>query len=213
MKLQHHFAIFDMDGTLVSSMEYWDMICAEFLAEQGIHAEGLLELMKPMTLPQSAVYLQQRFGCTFSAPEMIQRMCTLMRVHYERDVRLKPGVLACLEDLRRQGVRMCIASSTPIDLIGACLDALGLRRFFTFFVSSEEVGKGKTEPDIYLHAAKRLGAPPSDVIVFEDSLAAGTTAKQAGFAVAAVYDQIGATEWDAFCRMADLVIRDWTEYC
>ena len=211
MNIRQHFAIFDLDGTLANSMLYWDMVCGEFLREQEIKEEGLLEVMKPMTLAQSAEYLRQNYGCTFSFTEMYIRMCELMREHYAHDVCAKPGVHAFLDRLSAQGVRMCLASSSPVDLVLTCLDALHLRQYFDWIVSAEEVGKGKTEPDIYLEAARKLNAEVTDTLVFEDALTAGMTAKRAGFTVVAVYDETGKAEWEEFKRAADFVIENWED--
>ena len=53
------FAIFDMDGTLVDSMDYWRGLAREYLARQGLApSPELLERIKPMTMTQSAEHLQ-----------------------------------------------------------------------------------------------------------------------------------------------------------
>ena len=104
---------------------------------------------------------------------------------------------------------MCVASTSPDDLVQTCLDALDLRRFFAFVLPAEKVGKGKTEPDIFLQAAAKLGGTPADTVVYEDALMAGQTAKRAGFTVAAVYDETGSAEWEPFKKIADYIIDDW----
>ena len=210
MKFNQKFAIFDMDGTLVDSMQYWSQVCEDFIREQNIYEEGLMEIINPMTLEQTADYLNKRFGLTLSPKDMSGRMQELMRSRYAHDVVIKPGVLAFLDKLKLQGVPMCVASTTPTNLIGLCLERLDLLRYFEFFVSAEIVGKGKTEPDIYLYAADRLGAAPENTMVFEDAMKAGRTAKNAGFSVAAVYDETSKAEWSAFREFADCVIEDWT---
>ncbi len=209
--MQFTHAIFDMDGTLVDSMGYWDAVCGELLRELGIYSDDMIETLKPMTVPQTAEYLKTAFGIEGSPKEMISRMCGIMQTHYENDVQPKPGVYDFLDSMQKKGVRMCVASSTPDDLIDICLHRLKMRHYFDFLLSAEEVGKGKTDPDIFLLAANRLNATPQNTMVFEDSMMAADTAKRAGFQTAALYDDTGHTEWDTFRRKADCAFADWHE--
>lgn len=211
MKFTKKYAIFDMDGTLVDSMKYWDQVCCDFIREQNIYEEGLMETVNPMTLEQMIAYLNSRFGLHLSAEVMIGRMRELMQTHYQNDVTVKPGAIRFLDALAARGVPMCVASTTPTHLIELCLDRLDLRKYFSFAVSAETVGKGKTEPDIYLYAAERLGGKPENTMVFEDAMQAGWTAQKAGFSVTAVYDETSCSEWETFCGFADVVVADWND--
>lgn len=209
--LQQRFAIFDMDGTLVDSMGYWFDVCDEFLQELGIRSQDILEVVKPMTIEQTTEYLNRELHLALSVQSVSEQMRNLMRVHYANDIRRKDGVTAFLDAMQQAGVRMCVASSTPMDLMMLCLSRLDLSKYFELYVTAEEVGKGKNEPDVFLLAAERLGAAPEETIVFEDSLTAGRTAKRVGFTVAAIYDEPGKDEWDTFCQEADYVLPDWQE--
>ena len=66
------------------------------------------------------------------------------------------------------------------------MERLGQWKHFSFVLSSSQYGP-KTRPDIYREAARRLGAQPRDIVVFEDALHAARTAKQAGFLVAGFF--------------------------
>lgn len=209
--MQYSYAIFDMDGTLVDSMGYWDETCSEFLAGLTIPDGDLFDKLKPMTLGQTVEYLNETFHLNITEDIMKSKIFKLMMEHYKHDVKMKPGVTAFLNVLRENGVRMCVASSSPINMVETCLCRLGLDGYFEFLISAEEFGKGKTEPDIYCAAAKKLGAAPAQTMVFEDALGAALTAKKAGFPVTAIYDVNGEAEWETFRDMADDVITDWNE--
>ena len=62
---------------------------------------------------------------------------------------------------------------------------------------------GKSEPDVYFEAARRLGAEPNNIAVFEDALFAARTAKNAGFYVVAVYDENAKRNWEKLVTLAD----------
>lgn len=209
--MERQFAIFDMDGTLVDSMGFWQALGREYLASKGVTegTEEVLDRMKPMTMTESGALFIQAFGLPGTPDSVAAEISALMAEHYRSDVPMKPGVRDYLEQQRRLGVRMCVASATAEDLMELCLRRLGLRDYFEFLLSCETVGQGKTRPDVYLAAAERLGAPVGAVTVYEDAKYAVRTAKAAGFHVVGVYDRNSAPYWEEICRTADEVIVDW----
>ena len=80
---------------------------------------------------------------------------------------------------------------------------------FDFLLSCETLGVGKSRPDIYLEAARRLGAAPGEIAVFEDALYAVRTAREAGFYVVGVAEEAYAGDWPQVCALAHETITDW----
>ena len=77
--------------------------------------------------------------------------------------------------------RKCVASSSPHDRVRVSLESTGLLRFFEPYVfSASDVPHGKPSPDLFLHAAKKMGIAPSECIVVEDSPAGVSAATAAG---------------------------------
>ena len=204
------YAIFDMDGTLIDSMAFWKNLATEYLTAKGV-AEipaPILEQIKSMTMSESAVLFQQEFGLT---GDVEAQMNDMMDAHYRNDIPLKPGVQEYLEILHRQGVRMCVASATAEHLMESCLTRLGVRQYFEFLFSCETVGAGKRSPLVYQEAARRLGAVPGEIAVYEDALYAVQTAKNAGYYVFGVYDDSASGNWQAIENIADEIIIDWED--
>ena len=104
---------------------------------------------------------------------------------------------------------MCIASSTAEKLVRECLRRLEVEGCFDFVLSCEEVGVGKSRPDVYLEAARRFGATPAEVAVYEDAPGAIRTAKQAGFYVVGVKDASAAAYWDEIRSLSDELVMSW----
>ena len=211
--MDKRFAIFDMDGTLVDSMVYWKHLAAEFLESKGVRevSPAVLEKIKPMTMTESAALFIREYGLPGTAEGVAAEMNAMMDEHYRRDIPLRPGVFAYLEGLRRRGVAMCVASATAEELMEACLTRLGVAQHFSFLLSCEEVGTGKNRPDVFWEAARRLGAQPKDIAVYEDALYAADTAKQAGFYTIAVWDDSNQSQWETLTALADETIPDWQE--
>lgn len=206
------YAIFDMDGTLVDSMGYWQSLEREFLVSKGVTdgLEEILEQTKPMTLAEAAV-LFSRYCDLDGTPEQLEaEVLTLMAEHYRRDVLPKPGAREYLDRLRERGVTMCVASATPTPLIRLCLERLGMAHYFSFLLSCVEVGAGKSRPDVYLECARRLNAAPEEIAVYEDAIYAVRSAKAAGFYVAAIHDgPCNQAFWPEMTALADESITDW----
>ena len=212
--MEKKFCIFDMDGTLVDSMGYWRQLGKEYLLWKGIReepADQVLKELKVMSIPRAAVLFQEMLGLNLTQEELVQEMQALMAVHYQNDVRLKPGVVDYLEKLKDKGCRMCVATATPQKLADVCLKQMGIEPYFESVLSCKVIGVGKDQPDVYLHLADRMGSTPEDTAVFEDVLYAARTARTAGFYTVAVQDDNAAHEWDELKTLADEVITDWAE--
>lgn len=203
--MDKQYAIFDMDGTLVDSMVYWKNLACEFLESKGVtHVpKDVIEKIRPMTMTESAAVFIREFALGGTPGSVSAEMNTLMDKHYCNDVLLKTGAKEYLEALCENGVRLCVASATAEHLMKICLERLGVLKYFDFLLSCETVGAGKDKPDVYIAAAKRLGAGVEEIAVYEDALYAVETAKKAGFYVIGVYDESGASLWDEITQLAN----------
>ena len=182
-------AIFDLDGTLIDSMFIWDTIGERYLRSLGIEPrENLAEVFKTFTLEQAAEYYREHYGVSLSVPEIVRGVNGMIEELYRGTVSLKNGVSEFLKALSEQGIRMCIATVTDRYLAEAALVRLGVRKYFSEIFTSAEVGSDKTTPHIYRSALAHLGTDKHETVVFEDAYHALMTAKNDGFAVAAVYD-------------------------
>lgn len=205
------YAIFDMDGTLVDSMSYWNNLAGEFLESKGVvHIpREVIEKIKVMTMTESAALFIEEFNLTGTPETVAAEMNAMMDEHYRRDIPLKSGVKEYLDSLHEKGVEMCVASATAEHLMEACLKRVGVMKYFKFLLSCETVGVGKHRADVYFEAAKRLQAKPCDTAVYEDAIYAASTAKKAGFYVIGVYDDSAKLRWKDIEDLADEVIKEF----
>lgn len=206
--MDKQYAIFDMDGTLIDSMTYWQSLAHEFLEAKGVAQipQAILEQIKPMTMVQSATLFIQTFGLSATPEQLVEEMNAMMDGHYRQDIPLKPGVADYLHGLKVQGANLCVASATASHLMEACLVRLNVRDCFDFVLSCETKGVGKDRPDIYLEAAHVFGVEPANIAVYEDALYAAQTAKKAGFYLVGVYDQSAQRHWVQLQSLADETI-------
>ncbi len=209
--MDKQYAIFDMDGTLVDSMMYWRNLAKEYLTLKGITyiPDTILEKIRPMTMMESASLFMEEFKIKGTPESIANEMNTLMDTHYYKDIPLKKGIKEYLNELYNSGTIMCVASATAVPLIEACLKRLGIIEYFSFLLSCETSGVGKSKPDIYYEAARRLGAEPKNIAVYEDALYAAVTAKKAGFYVIGVFDESSEKNFSNLKEISDEIILEW----
>lgn len=205
------FAIFDMDGTLVNSMEYWMRLGSEYLKSKGVSdaaAAPVLAVLEKQTISESSALMVKTYGWQRTPEQVADEINGLMQEHYRRDVQLKSGVKEYLRRLHEAGTRCCVASASAPDNVRICLTRLGVADDFEFALSSEDYGS-KAAPDIYLACAKRFGTHPRDIWVYEDALYAVKTAKKAGFHTVGILDRWARGQWPAIRETADMVTEDF----
>ena len=209
------YCIFDMDGTLVDSMSYWQGMEREYLARRGAkpgpELEELIERLRPMTLKDAARVFISELGISDTPEQISAEMNAVMEENYRLRIPLKPDVAEYLTLLRERGAKLCTASATITPLVKMTLDRLGVGHLFDFMLSCVDVGASKDRPDVYFAAAARLGAKPEETAVFEDSLQALTTAKKAGFYAVAVRDESSVPDWPALRELADESVESWAQ--
>ena len=165
-------AIFDLDGTLLDSMGVWDQVDIDFLNKRGIEVPpDYMTKVSAMQFRQIAEYTIARFGLTDTPEELMQEWDDMASVAYSTTVEAKPGALDYLRDLKASGVKLGVATSLPPHLREPALRHVGMFDLFNDIVSVDDANDvGKDQPDVYLLAAKRLGAAPVDCTVFEDQI-------------------------------------------
>jgi len=178
----YELVIFDCDGVVVDSEPIGNRVFRAFLAELGIvmSEREVYENFLGRALADSLAIVEQRLGRP--VPDTVVARYRTTRDRTLRDeVRPIEGVERIVRQLR---VPYCIASSGDHDKMRATLGATGLLPLFEGRVfSATEVARAKPAPDVYLHAAARMGIGPASVVVIEDTVPGVTAAHAAGMTV------------------------------
>ncbi len=202
--------IFDLDGTLVDSMWMWKAIDVEFLGRYGYDCpENLQKDIEGMSFSETAVYFKDKFKLPMTLDEIKAIWIEMSIDKYRHEVPPKPGILDFLPFLKKQGIRMGIATSNAHEMVNAVLDSLGLRGYFDVVATACEVAAGKPAPDIYLKVAADLGVNPEKCLVFEDVPAGIMAGKRAGMRVGAVEDDFSLSMTEEKKKLADFYIKNY----
>jgi len=199
--------IFDLDGTLIDSMGLWVIIDQEFLSRRGITMpDDYVQTVKTMSFADSSRYTIERFALSDTADMVIQEWMDMAVFAYANKVPLKPGVLSYLQFLQKNRIKIGLATTNTVLLYEPVLRNNGVYDYFSSFTTIKEVSKDKGHPDIYLLAARKLGADSRSCMVFEDTLLGVTGAKKAQMKVIGVFDAHSAADKEQIMEQADIYI-------
>ena len=187
--------IFDLDGTLLDSVGLWAEIDREFLGSYGLSVPAdYMDAVMSLTFRETAEYTIRRFGLQDSPETLMTRWTQMAQDAYANTIPLKPGAKELLAFLKKEGLRIGLATACLEDLYTPALKRHGIYDGFDAFITTREAGSGKESPAIYSLAAQKLGILPSCCLVFEDIYSCCCSAKQAGMAVFGVYDSHAACD-------------------
>jgi HAD superfamily hydrolase (TIGR01509 family) len=161
--------VFDLDGVIVDSEHVWDEVREELARERGgrWHDHAQTDMMG-MSSPEWSRYMHDVIGLAESPTEIDDLVVRRLLDRYATHLPLIDGAVEAVTRLAGT-FPLALASSSNRPVIDAVLGAAGLASSFEATVSSEEVQRGKPAPDVFLEAARRLGAPPERCAAVEDS--------------------------------------------
>jgi len=202
--------IFDCDGVLVDSEWISNRVLAECLTEAGLPTTTEESMQTYMGRTMAACYeiAEERLGRAL--PHDFGGGFRDKSFHALRsEVEATPGVLAALDAIGSLGLATCVASSGPHEKMQVTLGRAGLLpRFEGRIFSASEVERGKPHPDIFLHAARQMGAAPERCVVVEDSAPGVRAGRAAGMTVLGFAPD---AEPGALARVGAREFRDMTE--
>lgn len=200
--------IFDCDGVLVDTELIANRVLASLLTEAGVPTtfEDCMRDHRGHAMASVLAAATQQLGASLPF-DVAERYYTDVKAIFRRELQPVPGVVAALD---RIDLPSCVASSGPHHKMEVTLRRTGLwERFEGRIFSASEVGAGKPAPDLFLHAAHRMGFEPATTAVVEDSLPGVQAAHAAGMRALAFArhtdpDELEAAGGEPFEDMADL---------
>jgi beta-phosphoglucomutase len=203
--------IFDLNGTMINDMEYhtkgWLHVLNNDLG--GNFSYG--QVKKEMYGKNSEV-IKRFFGPDRFTNEELNDLSEEKERRYRKEflpeLKLLPGLDQFLQKAKDAGVKMAIASAAIPSNIDFVLDGLHIRDYFGAIVSAHDVVESKPHPETFLKAAKLLGVPPTDCLVFEDAPKGAEAAQNAGMKTIVLTTTHKPGEFDYLGN----VIAYWTDY-
>ncbi|WP_202303538.1 hexitol phosphatase HxpB [Dryocola clanedunensis] len=166
-------AIFDMDGLLIDSEPLWDEAELEVMASLGVDITRRNELPDTLGLRIDLVvdlwFAQQPWNGP-SREDVTQRVIARAISLVEERQPLLPGVRKAIALCKAQGLKVGLASASPLHMLERVLEMFALREQFDAIASAEHLAFSKPHPQVYLDAAAKLGIDPLCCVTLEDSV-------------------------------------------
>lgn len=199
MNNQTNAVIWDLDGTLINSVDHHWEAWREVMAAENITLtfdEFVADFGK-----RNDEILRGRIDPNMSDAE-VARIALAKEEAYRRFIHSKglvllPGAEHWLRRLKADGWLQALGTSAPRGNIDAVFDVLDIAEFFDAVMSSEEVKAGKPSPDVFLAAAEKMNVAPERCVVVEDAPAGTEAARRAGMKAVGVlttHDELTA-DW------------------
>ena len=166
-------AIFDLDGFLVDSEPLWDQAELDVIASLGVDISRRHELPDTLGLRIDMVvdlwFAQQPWNGP-SRQEVTERIITRAIALVEETKPLLPGVREAVALCKSQGIKVGLASASPLHMLEKVLTMFDLRSSFDALASAEKLPYSKPHPQVYLDCATKLGIDPLNCVALEDSV-------------------------------------------
>lgn len=178
-------AIFDMDGTLVATLETH---LASFMTVCERHGIGIDPDFVKIRFGMTAREIFDDIGKETGLDLDTMALADEKYAEYNKivgKIKTLPGAINLMKALKKKGLKIGIATGAGLANFEATIKAARLEGLADATATAED-GRGKPNPDLFLKAAEKLGVKPKDCVVFEDAIYGIRAAKKAGMKVIAV---------------------------
>ena len=205
-------AIFDMDGTIIDSLMFWDclwkQIGEKYMGDPDFKpSDEVNKNVRTMIYTDAMAYFKDYYKIPGKTEDFLRSASVGILDFYKDVAKIKLGADELLSYLKSQNIKLCLASATSMPEIKHALSCHGLLKYFDIVLSCVDIGVGKDRPDIYLEATEKMGISPEDICVFEDSYVALETAKKVGFQTVGIFDRYNFCQ-DRLKKAADIYLNE-----
>jgi sugar-phosphatase len=206
-------AIFDMDGLLLDTEPLWGKSMLKIAAQFQIPISSeQFKLTTGLRIIEVTRYWSERFPWPGPAsPEEVAEAITDDIIALSKlEGSVMEGAVSCLDFLKKEKVKIGLATSSPMRMIKELIPFFGLREYFDIVFSADTSIFGKPHPEVYLQCAKALQTAPWNCVAFEDSVNGMISAKAARMKVVAV-PEAGKFSYAPF-HLADVKLRSLADF-
>ena len=205
--------IFDMDGTIIDSEPLHFILEEKLFNNLGIYM-GKEEHDK--FIGTTSYYMWEILKNKYKLKEEIEDLVEKDRDEYYLTILNNPeniiemeGAVSFIKELYKKDLKLCLASSSPLNVINLVLKTLQVDKLFTQVITGDAVENSKPSPDIFLKSAELLEVLPEECIVFEDSNNGVLAAKRAGMKCVGI-DNYNSGNQDI--SSADIIIKSFKNF-
>jgi HAD superfamily hydrolase (TIGR01509 family) len=181
--------IFDLDGLLVDSEHIWHIVETNMIEERGhVYRQDVRDKVVGLRVDECMAIMKEAYQFKETVQELFDEVVARHLKRVPDEVTAKPGAKEIIDYVHNNNIPTAIASSSPLSIINAEVDAQGWDDYFAIRCTAADDKYGKPAPDVYIRAAKTVGIDPTDCIALEDSPNGARAAVAAGMTCYAVPD-------------------------
>jgi len=204
--------LFDFDGTLVDSMPTFESVMLRILNENNVKYEkDIIKTLTPLGAMGIAKYFIENLGMKRTEEEILKFIGEYMYYEYKNTIPAKDGVIEAVKKLKENGASLNVLTASPHLTLDACIKRLGIADLFDNIWSCDDFKTTKTNPDIYIKAAEKIGYSPDEILFVDDNCNADKTAKSAGMPVCGIYDDSSKEYEDEMKEICDYYVYKFSE--
>lgn len=163
--------IFDMDGTLVDNMQFHTESWGQMLAENGVEFNAHDFLVKTAGKTSREILPMIFENITDEKiVELTNRKDAIYHEIFLPHRKLVDGADEFLQESKQLGIKLAVATASPIPNVEYILDGLEIRQLFDAIVTAADIKIGKPHPEAFLKSAEKVGIEPKNCLVFEDAI-------------------------------------------
>lgn len=223
--------IFDMDGTLIDSIDIWNEVDKSLIRELG-YTEKLknseIQKQRDMFLrdfsKQENLYLEysrllgEKYHSNLKPEEILAMRYEIGQDYFKNVIDYKEHADEFLKALKEKNFVLAIASTTGKNNIQIyrtqnqnIIKKANIDTYFSLIFTREDVQEMKPNPEVFLKVVEELKVKKEECLIFEDSLIGVEAAKNAGIEVVAMYDQYSDGEREEISNLADYNLKNYLE--
>ena len=177
-------ALFDLDGTLQDSEVLWVKATRDYVRDLGVPFSDEDAFAVVYGRSWRSIYDDILARKPSLASSSMEKMAVEVREYFLRlrstaDIAI-PGSVNLARKLAADGVKVAVVSGSIREDVQSGVEALGIDGILEFIIGAEDYGEGKPDPGCYLKGSEKIGVPPAECIVFEDSAVGVLAARRAG---------------------------------
>ncbi len=197
--------IFDMDGTFINSMDYWNNLMFNFLETKGLVAyDGLQREILSMTLLDAIFYVKERFNLDMSIKEIEGELKALMAYNYKKVFSIDKEAKNIFDLIKDRGDKVVLATATQRALVDLVLERFHIKDYFDLEVVSDEVNFHKDNPQYFLDICNYFKVKGEDCVLVEDALYSMETGKGLGMKIVGITSQAEPNHLENIKEIADI---------
>lgn len=166
--------IFDVDGVIIDSEPAWQKSHDEFIEKYNLDVDAKYKAtFRGIGLKELILQLKEKFHLEKSVDELLEEYREIFYKNFfdSEEMKLLEGVEECVRSFYDQGFKLAVATGGHTgEEMHKILEELNLLKYFQAVVSSDEVHRGKPNPEVFLLTAQKLDVTPDECLVIEDSV-------------------------------------------